>query len=104
MSPIARCCLEENMDKIMREVEQLKEKLLVYEHWAIMGKLITCTTQELQSIGGSISLCLLLALEKENNPGVKSHLNEALKYLNQMSLIIDSMLSCATSGTQNLIE
>jgi hypothetical protein len=79
--------------KKMGEVEQLKERLKVYEHWAIMGKLITCATTELQSMVEDIKNCLLLAQEKENDPGTEKQLTEALKYLHQMALTINSLLA-----------
>jgi uncharacterized protein YfkK (UPF0435 family) len=81
----------------MGEVEQLKEKLQIYEHWAIMGKVITCATHELQSMVEDIKNCLSLVQEKENDPEAERQLAEALTYLHQMALTINSLLACEKS-------
>jgi hypothetical protein len=86
----------------MGEVDQLKERLQVYEHWAIMGKLITCATHGLQSIVEDIKHCLLLAQEEENDPEAERQLTEALKYLHQMALTINSLLACEKSIKKSL--
>jgi hypothetical protein len=81
----------------MGEVEQLKERLQVYEHWAIMGKLITCATHELQSMVEDIKDCLLLAQQKEHFPEADRKITEALIYLQKMALTINSLLACEKS-------
>jgi hypothetical protein len=88
----------------MGEVDHLKERLQVYEHWAIMGKLITCATHELQSIVENTKHCLSLAQEKEKDPGAERQLTEALKYLHQMSLTINSLLACAKSASISWLD
>jgi hypothetical protein len=88
----------------MGEVDQLKERLQVYEHWAIMGKLITCATHELQSMVEDIKNCLLPVQEKENDPGAERQLTEALKYLHQMSRTINSLLACAKPASISRLD
>ena len=79
----------------MRELIQIEERLRVYEHWAIMGKLITSAAQELHSHLEVINRCLLLTQEEKDLAEAKKQIAEALKVLQQMSHIIDSQLACA---------
>jgi signal transduction histidine kinase len=86
--------IEENMEELIGEVKQLKEKLLFFEQLAIMGKLIICSAHELNNLLEEIKGFLSLLQDKENDPATKeSHLTEALEGLHKMSLIIKSLLS-----------
>lgn len=78
------------------EVEQLKQRLHLYEHLAIMGKLSLCVAHELNNPLDGIRRYLSLAQMKKTDPGeVDRYLGEALKGLHKMSLTIRSLLSSA---------
>ncbi|OGP73266.1 MAG: hypothetical protein A2Y80_06160 [Deltaproteobacteria bacterium RBG_13_58_19] len=78
------------------EREQLKQRLHLYEHLAIMGKLSLCVAHELNNPLDGIRRYLSLAQLKKEEPGeVERYLKEAQKGLQKMSLTISSLLSSA---------
>ncbi|MEW6386590.1 MAG: response regulator [Thermodesulfobacteriota bacterium] len=78
------------------EREQLKQRLHLYEHLAIMGKLSLCVAHELNNPLDGIRRYLSLAQLKKDEPGeVERYLKEAQKGLQKMSLTIQSLLSSA---------
>lgn len=78
------------------EVEQLRQRLHLYEHLAIMGKLSLCVAHELNNPLDGIRRYISLAQRKKDQPEeVERYLNEALKGLQKMSLTIRSLLSSA---------
>jgi PAS domain S-box-containing protein len=78
----------------MSELEQLKQRLLLYEHLAIMGKLTLCVAHELNNPLDGIRRYLSLALLKKADPQeVERYLNEAQKGLNKMAVSIKSLMS-----------
>lgn len=82
------------MKELDGEVNQIQERLLLFEQLAIMGKLILCSAHELNTILEEIKGFLSLIQDKENDHATKeSHLAEALEGLHKMSLIIKSLLS-----------
>jgi signal transduction histidine kinase len=93
------CQMKNNIDKVMKEVEQLQERLLFYEQLGIMGKMILCAAHELNSTLDEIKGDLSLVQEKENVPEEVAHhlLSGTMKGLDKMSLIIRSLLSYANS-------
>jgi signal transduction histidine kinase len=92
------CQMKNNIDKVMKEVEQLQERLLFYEQLGIMGKMILCAAHELNSTLDEIKGDLSLVQEKENVPEeVAHHLSGTMKDLHKMSFIIRSLLSYANS-------
>lgn len=93
------CQMKDDMDKVMREVEQLKERLLFYEQLGIMGKMILCAAHELNNTLDEIKGDLSLVQEKENVPEEVAHhlLSGTMKGLDKMSYIIRSLLSYANS-------
>ncbi len=92
------------------EVEQLRQRLHLYEHLAIMGKLSLCVAHELNNPLDGIRRYLALAQRKKEEPEeVDRYLNEALKGLHKMSLTIRSLLSSANPlkaprSTDNLLN
>lgn len=92
------------------EVEQLRQRLHLYEHLAIMGKLSLCVAHELNNPLDGIRRYLSLAQRKKDEPGeVDRYLGEALKGLHKMSLTIRSLLSSANPlkaprSTDNLLS
>ena len=73
------------------EVEQLKQRLELYEHLAIMGKLTLCVAHELNNPLDGIRRYLSLAVMKKEDPeSVERYLTEAQKGLQKMSLSIKS--------------
>ncbi|MFA5110878.1 MAG: response regulator [Desulfobaccales bacterium] len=75
------------------EAEQLKQRLELYEHLAIMGKLTLCVAHELNNPLDGIRRYLSLALLKKDDPeSVTRYLTEAQKGLNKMSLSIKSLM------------
>ncbi len=78
------------------EREQLKQRLHLYEHLAIMGKLSLCVAHELNNPLDGIRRYVSLAQRKKTEPEeVERYLSEALKGLQRMSLTINSLLSSA---------
>lgn len=86
------------MEELGQEVKNLKERLLLFEQLAIMGKLIICSAHELNSLLEEIKG--FLSRLPDNDPATKEgHLTEALESLHKMSLIIKSLL-CHTNPHQ----
>jgi signal transduction histidine kinase/CheY-like chemotaxis protein len=80
----------------LSELEKLKQRLHLYEHLAIMGKLSLCVAHELNNPLDGVYRFLTLALKKKDNPEeVERYLNEAQKGLQKMSMTIRSLLSSA---------
>jgi PAS domain S-box-containing protein len=78
------------------EAEQLKQRLELYEHLAIMGKLTLCVAHELNNPLDGIRRYLSLAIiKKEDPPSVERYLTEAQKGLQKMSLSIKSLMFSA---------
>jgi PAS domain S-box-containing protein len=78
------------------EVERLKQRLNLYEHLAIMGKLALCVAHELNNPLDGIRRYLSLALmRKEDHQEVERYLTEAQKGLQKMSLSIKSLMFSA---------
>ncbi len=78
------------------EAEQLKQRLQLYEHLAIMGKLTLCVAHELNNPLDGIRRYLSLAvLKKEDAPSVERYLTEAQKGLQKMSMSIKSLMFSA---------
>jgi PAS domain S-box-containing protein len=78
------------------EAEQLKQRLELYEHLAIMGKLTLCVAHELNNPLDGIRRYLSLAIIKKEDPAsVERYLTEAQKGLQKMSLSIKSLMFSA---------
>lgn len=78
------------------EAEQLKQRLELYEHLAIMGKLTLCVAHELNNPLDGIRRYLSLAIMKKEDPAsVERYLTEAQKGLQKMSLSIKSLMFSA---------
>jgi len=78
------------------EAEQLKQRLQLYEHLAIMGKLTLCVAHELNNPLDGIKRYLSLAiLKKEDASSVGRYLTEAQKGLQKMSMSIKSLMFSA---------
>jgi PAS domain S-box-containing protein len=78
------------------EAEQLKQRLQLYEHLAIMGKLTLCVAHELNNPLDGIRRYLSLAImKKEDASSVERYLGEAQKGLQKMSLSIKSLMFSA---------
>jgi signal transduction histidine kinase len=78
------------------EAEQLKQRLELYEHLAIMGKLTLCVAHELNNPLDGIRRYLSLAIMKQNDPAsVERYLTEAQKGLQKMSMSIKSLMFSA---------
>jgi PAS domain S-box-containing protein len=78
------------------EAEQLKQRLELYEHLAIMGKLTLCVAHELNNPLDGIRRYLSLAVIKKEDPAsVERYLTEAQKGLQKMSLSIKSLMFSA---------
>jgi signal transduction histidine kinase len=78
------------------ELEKLKQRLHLYEHLAIMGKLSLCVAHELNNPLDGVYRYLSLAQRKKENPQeVERYLGEAQKGLQKMSMTIRSLLSSA---------
>ncbi len=78
------------------ELERLKQRLNLYEHLAIMGKLALCVAHELNNPLDGIRRYLSLALmKKEDHQEVERYLTEAQKGLQKMSLSIKSLMFSA---------
>jgi signal transduction histidine kinase len=80
----------------LSELEKLKQRLHLYEHLAIMGKLSLCVAHELNNPLDGVFRYLSLAQRKKENPqDVERYLGEAQKGLHKMSMTIRSLLSSA---------
>lgn len=92
------------------ELEHLKQRLHLYEHLAIMGKLSLCVAHELNNPLDGVRRYLTLAQRKKDDPKeVERFLIEAQKGLQKMSMTIRSLLSSANplkapSTTDNLLN
>lgn len=80
----------------LSELEKLKQRLHLYEHLAIMGKLSLCVAHELNNPLDGVHRFLTLAQKKKDDPQeVERYLAEAQKGLQKMSMTIRSLLSSA---------
>jgi PAS domain S-box-containing protein len=78
------------------EAEQLKQRLELYEHLAIMGKLTLCVAHELNNPLDGIRRYLSLAIMKKGDPpSVERYLTEAQKGLQKMSMSLKSLMFSA---------
>lgn len=78
------------------ELEKLKQRLHLYEHLAIMGKLSLCVAHELNNPLDGVRRFLSLAQRKKHDPQeVERYLSEAQKGLQKMSMTIRSLLTSA---------
>jgi PAS domain S-box-containing protein len=78
------------------ELEQLKQRLQLYEHLAVMGRLTLCVAHELNNPLDGIRRYLSLALLKKENPQeVERFLTEAQKGLQKMSSSLKSLMFSA---------
>jgi len=78
------------------EAEQLKQRLELYEHLAIMGKLTLCVAHELNNPLDGIRRYLSLAIIKKEDPvSLERYLTEAQKGLQKMSLSLKSLMFSA---------
>jgi signal transduction histidine kinase len=77
-------------------ISQMEQKLSLYEHLAIMGKLSACVVHELNNPLDGVKRYISLAqIKKDHSDDVERYLNEAQKGLNKMSLAINSILNVA---------
>ena len=77
-------------------ISQMEQKLSLYEHLAIMGKLSACVVHELNNPLDGVKRYISLAqIKKDHSQDVERYLNEAQKGLNKMSLAINSILNVA---------
>jgi signal transduction histidine kinase/CheY-like chemotaxis protein len=75
------------------ELERLRQRLNIFEHLAVMGKLTLCVAHELNNPLDGIRRYLSLALIKKEEPElVERYLTEAQKGLHKMSLSIKSLM------------
>jgi len=80
----------------LSELEKLKQRLHLYEHLAIMGKLSLCVAHELNNPLDGVHRFVSLAQKKKDDPQeVARYLDEAQKGLQKMSMTIRSLLSSA---------
>jgi signal transduction histidine kinase/CheY-like chemotaxis protein len=80
----------------LSELEKLKQRLHLYEHLAIMGKLSLCVAHELNNPLDGVYRFVSLAQKKKDDPQeVARYLDEAQKGLQKMSMTIRSLLSSA---------
>jgi PAS domain S-box-containing protein len=78
------------------ELETLKQRLHLYEHLAIMGKLTLCVAHELNNPLDGIRRYLSLALMKKDDPKeVERYLAEVQKGLQKMATSIKSLMFSA---------
>ena len=78
------------------ELETLKQRLQLYEHLAVMGKLTLCVAHELNNPLDGIRRYLSLALMKKEEPQeVERYLTEVQKGLQKMSMSIKSLMFSA---------
>jgi PAS domain S-box-containing protein len=80
----------------MSELEQLRQRLNLFEHLAIMGKLSLCVAHELNNPLDGVRRYLSLALMKKDQPEeVERYLTEAQKGLQKMASSIKSLMFSA---------
>ncbi|MEJ2069659.1 MAG: response regulator [Syntrophobacterales bacterium] len=80
----------------LSELEKLKQRLHLYEHLAIMGKLSLCVAHELNNPLDGVYRFVSLAQKKKDDPQeVGRYLDEAQKGLHKMSMTIRSLLTSA---------
>lgn len=78
------------------EIAQLQQRVSLYEHLAIMGKLSTCVVHELNNPLDGVKRYISLAQMKKDHPEeVERYLSEAQKGLGKMSMAINSILNVA---------
>lgn len=78
------------------ELEQLRQRLRLFEHLAIMGKLSLCAAHELNNPLDGIRRYLSLAVMKKEQPEeVERYLAEALKGLEKMASSVKSLMASA---------
>ena len=78
------------------EISQMQQRLSLYEHLAIMGKLSACVIHELNNPLDGVKRYISLAqIKKDHSEDVDRYLTEAKKGLNKMSLAINSILNVA---------
>jgi nitrogen-specific signal transduction histidine kinase/DNA-binding response OmpR family regulator len=78
------------------EISQMQQRLSLYEHLAIMGKLSACVVHELNNPLDGVKRYISLAqIKKDHSEDVERYLTEAQKGLNKMSLAINSILNVA---------
>ena len=78
------------------ELETLKQRLHLYEHLAVMGKLTLCVAHELNNPLDGIRRYLSLALMKKEDPKeVERYLGEVQKGLQKMAMSIKSLMFSA---------
>ncbi|MEW6660462.1 MAG: response regulator [Thermodesulfobacteriota bacterium] len=78
------------------ELEQLRQRLRLFEHLAIMGKLSLCVAHELNNPLDGIRRYLSLAVMKKEQPQeVERYLAEALNGLEKMASSIRSLMASA---------
>lgn len=81
----------------MSELEQLRQRLNLFEHLAIMGKLSLCVAHELNNPLDGVRRYLSLALMKKDEPQeVERYLTEAQKGLQKMASSIKSLMFSAS--------
>ena len=78
------------------EISQMQQRLSLYEHLAIMGKLSACVVHELNNPLDGVKRYISLAqMKSDHSDDVERYLTEAQKGLNKMSLAINSILNVA---------
>jgi signal transduction histidine kinase/DNA-binding response OmpR family regulator len=78
------------------EISQMQQRLSLYEHLAVMGKLSACVVHELNNpLDGVKRYVSLAQLKKDSTDDVDRYLTEAQKGLSKMSLAINSILNVA---------
>jgi signal transduction histidine kinase/DNA-binding response OmpR family regulator len=78
------------------EIAQMQQRLSLYEHLAIMGKLSACVVHELNNPLDGVKRYISLAqMKRDQADDVERYLGEAQKGLNKMSLAINSILNVA---------
>jgi PAS domain S-box-containing protein len=78
------------------ELETLKQRLHLYEHLAVMGKLTLCVAHELNNpLDGNRRYLSLALIKKENAQEVERYLGEVQKGLQKMSMSIKSLMFSA---------
>ncbi len=78
------------------EISHMQQRLSLYEHLAIMGKLSACVVHELNNpLDGVKRYVSLAQMKKDHSDDVDRYLTEAQKGLTKMSLAINSILNVA---------
>jgi len=76
------------------EISQMQQRLSLYEHFAVMGKLSACVVHELNNPLDGVKRYISLAQMKKDSPDdVNRYLTEAQKGLSKMSSAIKSILN-----------